>query len=88
MLVTTQDDNDKRVSAHQNCKKLVAITSSSSKSSSLGMAFLLAPWEFVRFDNGAGFEGRAWAGNGLLEWLEGCRVWCVAIERGGKDGEF
>jgi hypothetical protein len=29
---------------------------------------LLAPWEFVRLDKGAGLDGRAWAGKGLLEW--------------------
>ena len=57
--------------SYQNCRKLVAMrSSSSSKTSSFlckGTAFLLAPWELVRLDRGAGLDGRAWAGKGLLE---------------------
>jgi len=65
-------ESGREKNAYQNCKKLVAITSSSSPSSSfLCTAFLLAPVEVVRFDEGAGFAGRAWAGSDLLEWLDG-----------------
>jgi len=53
--------------AYQYCRKLVAITSSSSDSSTLCTTFLLAMKELERFDNGAGFEGRACAGSGLFE---------------------
>lgn len=73
------DNNGESIGAHQYCKKLVAITSSSSKSSLGCAAFLLAPWEFVRFDRGAGLDGRAWAGSGLLEWVDERFVLCMAI---------
>ena len=52
---------------YQYCRKLVAITSSSSNSSSLCATFLLARLALERFDNGAGLEGRACAGSGLFE---------------------
>jgi hypothetical protein len=55
--------------SYQYCKKLVAMRSSSSISSSFlceGTAFLLAPWELERLDKGAGLDGRAWTGRGLL----------------------
>lgn len=59
----------------QYCRKLVAIRSSSSKSSSfLCTAFLLAPVEFERLDKGAGLDGRAWAGRAFLEVEDGWRV--------------
>ena len=61
--------------AYQYCRKLVAIRSSSSKSSSfLCTAFLLAPVEFERLDKGAGLDGRAWAGRAFLEVEDGWRV--------------
>jgi hypothetical protein len=55
--------------SYQYCKKLVAMRSSSSISSSFlcrGTAFLLAPWEWERLDKGAGLDGRAWTDKGLL----------------------
>lgn len=68
---------------HQYCRKLVAITSSSSKSSSLGGTALMLPLEeWERLKRGAGLLGRAWAGSGLFEWVDGRLEWWwwVAIE--------
>ena len=69
-VVSNIAQDDSRYGAYQNCKKLVAMRSSSSNSSSFLYEctfFLVALYELLRLKSGAPFDGRALAVKGLLE---------------------